>query len=98
MVTCLCGVCICQLEDPNTGTLDYRYFQNHASDARSPSYINTREICDHHKLPPGDYVIVPTTFDPETEGDFVLRVFSEKPDEVQYVHTKHTLMSTRVNT
>ena len=57
----------------------------HASDARSPSYINMREISDHHKLPPGHYVVVPTTFEPDTEGDFILRVFSEKPDEVQEI-------------
>ncbi|ELU07534.1 hypothetical protein CAPTEDRAFT_167979 [Capitella teleta] len=79
------GYAIYGLEDPECGPLDYSYFQTHASDARSPSYINMREISDHHKLPPGHYVIVPTTFDPDTEGDFILRVFSEKPDETEEI-------------
>ncbi|XP_068088941.1 calpain-8-like [Hyperolius riggenbachi] len=54
------------------------FFQKTASAARSDTYINLREVCKRTKLPVGEYVIVPTTFDPFKNGDFCLRVFSEK--------------------
>ena len=68
-----------QLDDPGySGTLDHRYFRSHAACARSPSFINLREISGHHALEAGTYVIVPSTFEPNEEGDFILRVYSEK--------------------
>ena len=76
-----------QLDDPDCGTLDDRYFRTHSQVARSPAYINMREVCDHHSLPPGDYMVVPTTFDPNEEADFILRVFSEKKDDVKWVQS-----------
>ncbi|KAJ8008812.1 hypothetical protein DPEC_G00082310 [Dallia pectoralis] len=55
------------------------YFLTHGSTARSETFINLREVSSRFKLPPGEYIIVPSTFEPQKEGDFVLRVFSEKP-------------------
>ncbi|XP_041070257.1 calpain-3 isoform X8 [Carcharodon carcharias] len=54
------------------------FFLYRASKCRSKSYINLREVSQRFSLPPGEYVIVPSTYDPHQEGEFVLRVFSEK--------------------
>ncbi|XP_053670171.1 calpain-A-like [Anopheles nili] len=57
--------------------LKMNFFKYNASAARSPSFINLREVSCRFKLPPGTYVIVPSTFEPNEEGEFIIRVFSE---------------------
>ncbi|OWK63115.1 Calpain-9 [Lonchura striata] len=54
------------------------FFRYHPSKARSKTYINLREVSHRFKLPPGDYILIPTTFEPHQEADFCLRIFSEK--------------------
>uniref|UniRef100_A0A671VSX0 Calpain-3 n=1 Tax=Sparus aurata TaxID=8175 RepID=A0A671VSX0_SPAAU len=54
------------------------FFLYTASKAKCKTYINLREVTERFRLPPGEYVIIPTTFQPHQEGEFILRVFSEK--------------------
>ncbi|KAL7978229.1 hypothetical protein Chor_014768 [Crotalus horridus] len=53
------------------------FFLSNSSRARSEQFINLREVSTRFRLPPGEYIVVPSTFEPNKEGDFVLRVFSE---------------------
>uniref|UniRef100_A0A8K9WWR6 Calpain 11 n=1 Tax=Oncorhynchus mykiss TaxID=8022 RepID=A0A8K9WWR6_ONCMY len=62
--------------------LDKNYFLTHAQKARSETFVNLREVSTRFKLPPGEYLIVPSTFEADLNGDFCLRVFSEKQDTV----------------
>uniref|UniRef100_A0A4W6DS81 Calpain 2, (m/II) large subunit b n=1 Tax=Lates calcarifer TaxID=8187 RepID=A0A4W6DS81_LATCA len=61
--------------------LDKNFFLTHAQTARSETFINLREVSSRFKLPPGEYLIVPSTFEPHLNGDFCIRVFSEKQTE-----------------
>ncbi|XP_078393244.1 calpain-1 catalytic subunit-like isoform X2 [Cetorhinus maximus] len=54
------------------------FFLTHGSRARSDLFINLREVSSRFKLPAGEYLIVPSTFEPNKEANFCLRVFSEK--------------------
>uniref|UniRef100_A0A8B9NPY1 Calpain-3 n=1 Tax=Accipiter nisus TaxID=211598 RepID=A0A8B9NPY1_9AVES len=68
-------------EVPMHGTkhhLQKEFFLYNASKARSKTYINMREISERFRLPPSEYVIIPSTYEPHQEGEFILRVFSEK--------------------
>ncbi|KAK2177398.1 hypothetical protein NP493_599g02062 [Ridgeia piscesae] len=76
------GYAIYELANTDSGTLDRRYLETHRSAAMSKTFTNLREVSGHHSLPPGDYVIIPSTFEPNEEGDFVLRIFSEQKHEV----------------
>uniref|UniRef100_A0A8P4G9S9 Calpain-2 catalytic subunit n=1 Tax=Dicentrarchus labrax TaxID=13489 RepID=A0A8P4G9S9_DICLA len=60
--------------------LNRNFFLRHASAARSETFINLREVCSRFCLPPGEYLIIPSTFEPQKNGDFCVRVFSEKQD------------------
>ncbi|XP_031597197.1 calpain-9 [Oreochromis aureus] len=57
------------------------FFRYNASKARSRTYINMREVAERFTLPPGHYLLVPTTFQPHHEADFLIRVFSETKAE-----------------
>ncbi|XP_057609487.1 calpain-9 isoform X3 [Chionomys nivalis] len=75
------GYAIYQCPDTNQdqdGHLSRDFFRYHASLARSKTFINLREVSGRFQLPPGDYVLIPSTFEPHQEADFCLRIFSEK--------------------
>ncbi|XP_014489405.1 PREDICTED: calpain-A-like isoform X3 [Dinoponera quadriceps] len=79
------GFAIYHLEYPDRQPkpLDINFFKYNASVARSPAFINLREVTCRFKLPPGVYCIVPSTFDPNEEGEFLLRIFSENKNNME---------------
>ncbi|KAK4469954.1 hypothetical protein MN116_007453 [Schistosoma mekongi] len=72
------GYAVYKIPEQHQGTLDMKFFKYNASVARSPAFINLREVCGRHRLDPGHYVIIPSTFQPNEEAEFMLRIFSEK--------------------
>lgn len=45
----------------------------------SGAYINKREVTARFSLKEGAYVIIPTCYDENVEGEFLVRIFTEKP-------------------
>ncbi|XP_023986509.1 calpain-2 catalytic subunit isoform X1 [Physeter macrocephalus] len=65
--------------------LSKNFFLTHRARERSDTFINLREVLNRFKLPPGEYILVPSTFEPNKDGDFCIRVFSEKKADYQVV-------------
>ncbi|XP_035984569.1 calpain-2 catalytic subunit [Fundulus heteroclitus] len=65
--------------------LKKNFFLRNRSAARSDTFINLRELSNRIRLPPGEYLLVPSTFEPNKNGDFYVRVFSEKDADFQEI-------------
>nr|XP_006988685.1 calpain-8 [Peromyscus maniculatus bairdii] len=67
-----------ELESHTDAHLGQNFFLGRQPSADSGTYMNLREVSGRVRLPPGQYLVVPSTFEPSKDGDFFLRVFSEK--------------------
>uniref|UniRef100_T1IP60 Calpain catalytic domain-containing protein n=1 Tax=Strigamia maritima TaxID=126957 RepID=T1IP60_STRMM len=56
-------------------TRNYFYYNQPTGEVNS--YINARAVVQRFTLKPGEYIIVPTTWSPNEEAEFTIRVFSE---------------------
>ena len=61
--------------------LDQDFFANNRK-VDSSGFRRTFEITRRFKLRPGSYAVIPTTFCPNKEGEFLLRIFSEKKEAI----------------
>ncbi|XP_037073401.1 calpain-B-like [Pollicipes pollicipes] len=79
------GFCIYDLSDSHCvpKPLDVNFFRHNASVAHAPAFINLREVSCRFKLPPGTYCIIPSTFEPNEESEFLIRIFSEKANNME---------------
>uniref|UniRef100_A0A8C4PWK8 Calpain catalytic domain-containing protein n=1 Tax=Eptatretus burgeri TaxID=7764 RepID=A0A8C4PWK8_EPTBU len=59
------------------------FFLYNKSVGRSHSFVNTREVSTRHILPAGEYFMVPSTFEPNQDANFVLRLFTEKASNAE---------------
>uniref|UniRef100_A0A8C2G5X8 calpain-2 n=1 Tax=Cyprinus carpio TaxID=7962 RepID=A0A8C2G5X8_CYPCA len=87
------GFAIYEFHGQRNVHLDKNFFLTHAQKARSETFINLREVCTRFKLPPGEYLVVPSTFEANKDGDFCLRVFSEKQTETLNSQDRKALKS-----
>lgn len=71
-----------------------RFFETTKAQVMTNSFTKLREISCRYSLPKGEYVLVPSTFYPRQESEFLLRIFSEKPHDTREidVETKITLL------
>lgn len=53
------------------------FFKTRAPVGSGPDFTNSREVSYRFKLPPGHYLILPSTYKENEEAEFVIRVFSE---------------------
>uniref|UniRef100_A0A1I8HQD7 Calpain catalytic domain-containing protein n=1 Tax=Macrostomum lignano TaxID=282301 RepID=A0A1I8HQD7_9PLAT len=67
-----------------TGPLDTNFFRYNRC-AGFTTHTNKRQVCFRHKLKPGNYVIVPSTYRPDFEMDFLLRVYTERPAKLDEI-------------
>nr|XP_057914489.1 calpain-2 catalytic subunit-like [Doryrhamphus excisus] len=83
------GFAIYELPEEYSGAkqvhLKKNFFLRNRSAARSETFINLREVSNRLHLPPGEYLIIPSTFEPNKNGDFYVRVFSEKQADFQEI-------------
>ena len=76
----LLGFYVYRIDEPDQTPfpLEKEYFQTHLATASSVGFVYGREVSARFRLPPGTYAVIPSTFEPDQEGDFMLRIFSEK--------------------
>lgn len=67
-----------QLESHTDVHLGQRFFLGHQPSACSSTYVSLREVSARVRLPLGEYLVVPSTFQPFQDGDFCLRLFLEQ--------------------
>ena len=71
--------------DGNVRRLDERFFAYNYDVGNSGPYINYREVFARFELSPGDYIIIPATFEPETENKFMIRVYAGKSFDLSLI-------------
>lgn len=73
------GIAVYRLTDRDLVTKCQKtnFFKYNAAVASSPAFIDLREVTCRLTLPPGHYLIIPSTFEPNEEGEFLIRVYSK---------------------
>ncbi|XP_012942074.1 calpain-9 [Aplysia californica] len=82
------GFNVYQYERGYSVPLRREFFETHRAIATSGSYINIRQITKRLTLEPGEYVVVPSTWDADEEAGFYLRFFFEKGNVAEYFDEK----------
>uniref|UniRef100_A0A8C9X7H2 Calpain catalytic domain-containing protein n=1 Tax=Sander lucioperca TaxID=283035 RepID=A0A8C9X7H2_SANLU len=60
------------------GKFPASFFSSHAPVAQTKTYMNARDVMEFLLLKPGEYVIVPSTFNPNEISSFILTILSKE--------------------
>jgi len=64
--------------EPGMSRMDTNFASRNRPVGKTDQYVNLREVSKRMTLAPGKYVVIPTTFRRGEEGEFLVRVFTEK--------------------
>lgn len=65
------------------GKFPASFFSRNKPVAQPKTYMNGREVMQFLMLKPGEYLIVPTTFNPNETASFILTIISKAETHVQ---------------
>ena len=71
-------ILLAQAPDDGSDVLTKHWVDYHYSAGTSGPFTNAREVLKRFDLDPGRYIVLPCAFKPGEEGDFLLRIFTEK--------------------
>jgi calpain len=71
-----------KVSGPIEGKLDGNFFRRHRQVVNTGKYINQREVTLTADLLPGHYVLVPSSYNKDKDGTFLIRIFTEKTIDV----------------
>ncbi|KAJ1369962.1 hypothetical protein KIN20_031582 [Parelaphostrongylus tenuis] len=69
------GFAVYEVGSPSYGALDADFLLGRKPTARTRVFINMREVTCRFRVPAGHYVILPCTFEPNSDGEFLLRIY-----------------------
>ncbi|XP_076017119.1 calpain-1 catalytic subunit-like [Genypterus blacodes] len=73
----------------NKGKFPASFFSVNSPVAQTKSFINGREVMEFFKLTPGEYLIVPSTFNPSETASFILTILAKTETHPKHVEDKH---------
>ncbi|CAD5219944.1 unnamed protein product [Bursaphelenchus okinawaensis] len=68
------GFAVYELPSPRRQQEDY--LKHAHTIAKNPVFINSREVTARFRVPPGEYLIIPSTFEPNEDAEFLLRIYT----------------------
>ncbi|KAK0400113.1 hypothetical protein QR680_003363 [Steinernema hermaphroditum] len=70
------GIAIYEGDQYVSRKLDRHYIESHKTFAKTGTFINSREVSVRFRAPAGSQVVIPSTFEPNEDADFLIRVFA----------------------
>ena len=59
----------------------------------SGSYVNSRDVTKRFRLSPGNYIIIPSTYDEDRACEFLLRIFTQEKIETKLINKFFNILS-----